>query len=192
MRPLHPAVRSLHTSRPVPQETVATTPRQPAGIDGFLGTRASLGMDVVLVGLLALLPVLAWSVAAVRRGRYAIHRRLQLFIVAALAAAIVIFEIDVRLVSDWRERARAAWLPGGNAWWPTGVLVALGIHLLFAVSTFVLLAWVTTEAVMRFPRPPAPGAHGPRHRWMARLAALDLVCTAVTGSVFYWLAFVAS
>jgi putative membrane protein len=176
----------------VPHDQEATATRQPAGIDGFLGTRASLGMDVVLVGLFALLPVLGWSIAAVRRGRYDVHRRLQLFIVAALAAAIVIFEIDVRLVSDWRERARAAWLPGGNAWWPTGVLTALGIHLLFAVSTFVLLAWVTTEAVLRFPRPPAPGAHGPRHRWMARLAALDLVCTAVTGSVFYWLAFVAS
>jgi uncharacterized membrane protein YozB (DUF420 family) len=176
----------------VPHDQEATATRQPAGIDGFLGTRASLGMDVVLVGLFALLPVLGWSIAAVRRGRYDVHKRLQLFIVAALAAAIVIFEIDVRLVSDWRERARAAWLPGGNAWWPTGVLVALGIHLLFAVSTFVLRAWVTTEAVRRFPRPPAPGAHGPRHRWMARLAALDLVCTAVTGSVFYWLAFVAS
>jgi putative membrane protein len=176
----------------VPHDQEATATRQPAGIDGFLGTRASLGMDVVLVGLFALLPVLGWSIAAVRRGRYDVHKRLQLFIVAALAAAIVIFEVDVRLVSDWRERARAAWLPGGNAWWPTGVLTALGIHLLFAVSTFVLLAWVTTEAVLRFPRPPAPGAHGPRHRWMARLAALDLVCTAVTGSVFYWLAFVAS
>ena len=157
------------------------------GIDGFLGTRASLGMDVVLVGLLALLPVLAWSIALVKRGHYAGHKRLQLFIVAALAAAIVVFEIDVRLVSDWRLRARG----GGNAWWPTGVLTALGIHLVFAVSTFVLLAWVTWEAVVRFPVPPAPGTHGPRHRRLARLAAADLVLTAVTGSVFYWLAFVA-
>lgn len=176
----------------MPHDQASTRTGPTTGIDGFLGTRASLGMDVVLVGLLALLPLLGWSIAAVRRGRYQVHKRLQLFIVAALVVAIVIFEIDVRLVSDWRERARADWLPGGNSWWPTGVLAALGVHLLFAVSTFVLLAWVTTEAVLRFPRPPAPGRHGPRHRWMARLAALDLVCTAVTGSVFYWLAFVAS
>ena len=45
----------------------------PRGIDGVLGTRASLGMDVVLVGLIALLPVLAWSVSLVRRGAYAAH-----------------------------------------------------------------------------------------------------------------------
>jgi putative membrane protein len=156
-----------------------------AGIDGFLGSRASLGMDVVLVGLVALLPVLGWSIAAVRRGRFGLHKRLQLFIVAALAVAILVFEIDVRLVSDWRARAAA------SPFWPGGVLVALAIHLVFAISTFVLLAWVVWEAVARFPVPPVPGGHGPRHRRMARLAAADLVLTAVTGTAFYWLAFVA-
>lgn len=155
------------------------------GIDGFLGTRASIGMDVVLVGLVALLPVLAWSVAAVRRGRYGLHKSLQLFIAAALAAAIVVFEIDVRLVSDWKTRAAT------SPWWPGGVLAALAVHLVFAVSTFALLVWVLWEAVARFPSPPAPGTHGPRHRRMARLAAADLALTAVTGTVFYWLAFVA-
>lgn len=158
-----------------------------AGIDGFLagfGSRASLGMDVVLVGLLALLPVLAWSIAAARSGRYDTHKRLQLFIVAALAVAIVVFEVDVRLISDWKLRARP------SPFWPGGVLWALGIHLIFAVSTFVLWTWVVWEALVRFPKPPRPNQHGPRHRRMARLAALDLLLTAVTGVVFYWLAFV--
>ncbi|MFM1902345.1 MAG: hypothetical protein RLZZ440_245 [Planctomycetota bacterium] len=158
------------------------------GIDGFLsllGSRASLGMDVVLVGLVALLPVLAWSVQAVRGGRFELHKRLQLFIVAALAVAILVFEVDVRLISDWKLRARP------SPYWPGGVLWALGIHLVFAVSTFVLWTWVVWEAVTRFPNPPRPAEHGPRHRRMARLAALDLLMTAVTGVIFYWLAFVA-
>jgi putative membrane protein len=142
-------------------------------------------MDVLLVGLLALLPVLAWSVHAARCGRFLTHKRLQLFIVGALAVAIVIFEVDVRLISDWKLRARP------SPFWPAGVLWALGIHLVFAISTFVLLAWVLWEALTRFPNPPLPGGHGPRHRRMARLAALDLLLTAVTGAIFYWLAFVA-
>ncbi|MFM9057828.1 MAG: DUF420 domain-containing protein [Planctomycetaceae bacterium] len=156
-----------------------------AGIDGFLGTRASAGMDLVLVGLLALMPVLAWSIALVRRGRYAAHKALQVFIVAALAVAIVVFEIDIRLMSDWKARAAA------SPWWPAGVLAALGIHLVFATTTFGLLAWVTWGAFTRFPRPPVPGPHGPRHRRLGWLAAIDLACTAVTGCIFYWLAFVA-
>ena len=164
-----------------------------AGVDGFLGTRASVGMDVVLVGLLALLPILAWSISLVRRGRYLAHKRLQLFIVVALLAAIVVFEVDIRLVSDWRVRAAGGppWSAIANPWWPAGVLIALGVHLVFAVSTLVLLAWVVWEAMARFPSPPTPAAHGARHRFMARLAALDLVLTAVTGLAFYWLAFVA-
>ncbi len=157
------------------------------GIDGFLGSRASFGMDLVLVVLIALLPVLAWSIYLVsRRRNYAAHRRLQIFVAVALLAAIVVFEVDIRLLSDWRLRAAP------SPWWPAGVLTALGIHLVFAVSSLALWAWVLWEAVKRFPVPPAPGTHGPRHRRMARLAAADLVLTAVTGSVFYWLAFVAT
>jgi len=156
------------------------------GIDGFLGTRASVGMDVVLVGLWLLLPVLAWSIVLVRRGRYATHKMLQLVIAGALLAAIIVFEIDVRLVSDWRARART------SPWWPGGVLGALGVHLVFSISTVGLLGWVLWEALRRFPSPPAPGAHGPRHRRFARLAAVDLLLTPVTGTIFYWLAFVAS
>ena len=160
------------------------------GMDGFLGTRASCGMDVVLVGLWALLPVLAWSIHLVRNRRdYAAHKRLQIVIAAVLLAAIVVFEIDVRLVSDWKIRAAAA---GRNPWWPGGVLAMLGIHLVFAISTLVLWVWVIWEAFLRFPVPPLPGGHGPRHRFMARLAAIDLFLTAVTGTAFYWLAFVAT
>jgi hypothetical protein len=147
-------------------------------------------MDLVLVGLIALLPVMAWSIHLVRNRRaYAAHKRLQIFIAAALLAAIVVFEIDVRLVSDWKVRAAAA---GQNPWWPVGVLTALAIHLVFAVSTLVLWVWVLWEAILRFPVPPIPAGHGPRHRVMARLAAIDLVMTAVTGTIFYWLAFVAT
>jgi putative membrane protein len=71
------------------------------------------------------------------------------------------------------------------------VLTALGIHLIFAVSSLVLLVWVLWEAAKRFPTPPEPCAHSRRHMMMARLAGIDLVLTAITGSVFYWLAFVA-
>ncbi len=157
------------------------------GIDGFLGSRASFGMDLVLVGLLALLPVLAYSIHLVRnRCDYTTHRRLQWSIAVILLAAIVVFEIDVRLVSDWKIRAH------DSPWWPAGVLSALVVHLVFAVSTLVLWVWVLAEAARRFPSPPAPNAHGPRHRRMARLAAIDLALTAVTGTLFYWLAFIAA
>ena len=154
-----PRTRTLQSD---PTATVAVPAR---GIDGFLGTRASFGMDVVLVGLIALLPVLAWSIALVRRGNYAAHKRLQLVIAGGASRG----DRGLRDRRPARERLEAA-PPGGRRgvraepWWPAGVLAALGIHLVFAVSTFVLWVWVIWEALHRFPSPPAPGTHGPRHR----------------------------
>ena len=73
------------------------------GFDGFLGTRASIGMDVVIVGLVLLLPILFVSIVAVKNGQYRLHKALQISIMAGLLAAILVFEIDIRLFSDWRE-----------------------------------------------------------------------------------------
>jgi len=154
------------------------------GFDGFLGTRASIGMDVVIVGLVLLLPILFVSIVAVKNGRYRLHKSLQIFIMAALLAAILVFEIDIRLFSDWRVRAAP------SPYWPVGVGTSLAVHLIFAVSTLVLLLWVLIEAFLRFPKPPVPGSHSRRHRLMARIAAVDLLITTVTGGFFYWLAFV--
>ena len=154
------------------------------GFDGFLGSRASIGMDVVIVGLVLLLPILVISIMAVKQGRYRLHKSLQIFIMVALLAAILVFEIDIRLFSDWRVRATP------SPYWPIGVGTALAVHLVFAVSTLVLLLWVLVEALLRFPKPPVPGSHSKRHRLMARLAAADLLVTTVTGGFFYWLAFV--
>ena len=154
------------------------------GFDGFLGSRASIGMDVVIVGLVLLLPILFVSIMAVRQGRYRLHKSLQIFIMVALLAAILVFEIDIRVFSDLRVRATP------SPYWPIGVGTALAVHLVFAVSTLVLLLWVLVEAFLRFPKPPVPGSHSQRHRLMARLAAADLLVTTVTGGFFYWLAFV--
>ena len=171
---------------PIPPTPLLADVVIPTGIDGFLGTRASLGMDVVVVGLLATLPLLAWSIHLVRKRRdFVGHKRMQLAIAGALAAAIVVFEVDIRFLSDWKLRAAP------SPYWPAGVLATLGIHLVFAVSTLVLWVWVVWEAWTRFPVPPTPNAHSPRHRLWARMAAIDLLLTAVTGTAFYWLAFVA-
>ncbi|HMO84737.1 MAG TPA: DUF420 domain-containing protein [Lacipirellulaceae bacterium] len=179
------------------------------GIDGFLGTRASITIDLVFVAMFATLPILAWSIWQVRRHRrYALHKRVQLALTAALAVAIVLFEIDMRLVSGWRERAEPsryyeAAASAGPAWdficlrlagmerVPGAVFRALAVHLAFAVSTAVLWTWTVVGAWRRFDAPPAPNAYSARHRALGWLAAIDMTLTAITGWTFYVLAFVA-
>jgi hypothetical protein len=179
------------------------------GIDGFLGTRASIMLDVIFVAMAAVVPLLGWSIWQVKvRRRYALHKRIQLTLGASLAVAILLFEVDMRLLSGWRQRAEpspyyAAVESAGPLWdaiclklagmdhVPGAVFRALAIHLLFAVSTAILWTGTTVRACQQFPSPPAPHQYSRVHRRLGWLAAIDLTLTSITGWAFYWLAFVA-
>jgi putative membrane protein len=179
------------------------------GIDGFLGTRASIMLDVVFLAMFAIIPVMSWSIWLVRhRRQYALHKRIQLGLGLLLAVAVGLFEIDMRFISGWRDRAEpspyyaAASDPGPvqtlifKEWLqlnevPGWVVTSLGIHLVFATTTALLWIVVIVRALRNFSIPPAPGAHSKAHVFWARLAAWDMLLTALTGWTFYWLAFVA-
>lgn len=155
------------------------------GIAGFLGTRASLMLDVVFLAMFLVVPLLGASIWLVRyRRRYALHKRLQLLLAGVLLVAVALFEFDMR-INGWIERAQP------SPWYPRGVWTSLYIHLFFAVSTTVLWTLVIVRALRNFPKPPQPGAHSRWHMFWGRLAAIDMMLTAVTGWVFYLLAFVA-
>lgn len=157
------------------------------GINGFLGTRASLMLDVVFLAMFLVLPVLAVSIAMVRfRRKYLWHKRAQLILAVVLLVAVAAFEIDMRFVSGWRDRAAP------SPFWKAGVMTSLDVHLVFSISTFLLWLYVVTGALRNIPSPPAPSVYSRRHTLWARLAAIDLVLTALTGWIFYWLAFVAA
>lgn len=154
------------------------------GINGFLGTRASLMLDVVFVALFLVLPAMAWAIWTVRyRRNYALHKRLQLAISGALGVVLVAFEVDMQLVSGWRDRAAL------SPYWSDGVMASLYVHLVFSISTAALLLYVVVGALRNIPKPPGPSPYSARHMFWARLAAIDLLMTSITGWIFYWMAF---
>ena len=155
------------------------------GPEGFLGTRASLMLDVVFLAMFVVILVLAWSIHQVRQGRFALHKRTQIILAVVLLAAVTAFEIEMR-VYGWQSRAAGS-LDGAPA---PAVWYALYVHLVFAISSAVLWPVVIVRALRQFPNPPEPGQHSPSHRLWGRLAAADMVMTSVTGWIFYWLAFV--
>lgn len=154
------------------------------GMDGFLpGSRASIMLDVVFIAMFLVLPIMAWSIAQVRKGRYSLHKKVQLTLGLVLLLAVTAFEIDMRFFTDWAARA------ADSAYYPGGVYAALYIHLVFAVTTALVWVWVIATALRRFPRPVAPGDHSRSHRRWGWIAAWDMALTAITGWIFYYLAF---
>ncbi len=149
-------------------------------------------LDVVFVAMFVVVPLLAISVFAVKyRRQFALHKRLQLAMATVLLVAVLLFEIDIR-INGWEQRASPSPYFDAEHKWTSPAGVALLVHLSFAVPTLVLWAVVVVQALRKFSRPPAPGVHSRWHVRWATIGAAGMVLTAVTGWVFYWLAFVAT
>lgn len=156
------------------------------GINGFLGTRASIMLDVVFLAMFLVVPVMWWSIRQVEHhGRYLLHKRVQVTLGIVLLAAVALFEIDMRFITGWTERAEIS--PYYTTWvWPS-----LYVHLFFAVPTALIWTYTIIQALRKFPSPPRPNEYSHSHRFWGKLAAIEMVMTAITGWGFYYLAFVA-
>lgn len=161
---------------------------------GFLGYDASFMLDVVVTALVAIVPVLLYSLMVVKRQRgYTRHRNLQILLGAVLLVAVAAFEIDTQLIhGGWRRIVNKDGAPPRlNAEQMAYAQRVLHIHLWFAISTPFLWATTLILAWRRFSRPPQPGPHSRAHAWWGWLSVVDIVATSVTGLWFYYVAFVA-
>lgn len=161
-----------------------------SAIEGFLGTRGSFMLDFVFVAMFAAILVMTWSIYEVKyRRRFLLHRLVQISLGIVLLIAVVAFEVEIRIFG-WMHRAEASpfWVEGR---WNDWVDYSLGVHLLFAIPTPFVWAYVIIQGVRKFPKPPMPNEYSRSHIWWARFAAFEMTMTTVTGWAFYYLAFAA-
>lgn len=160
--------------------------------DGFLGFRTSFMLDFVVVSLILIVPVLVYSLFAVKvRQRYELHRRLQLLLGAVLLVAVGLFEVDLQWVQGgWLNVVgkREVKLTAEQLVFARQVLY---LHLCFAISTPLLWATTIGLALRHMPSPPQPSPHSRLHQTLGWLSTIDIVLTSVTGLGFYYVAFVA-
>jgi uncharacterized membrane protein YozB (DUF420 family) len=153
---------------------------------GFLQSRGSFVLDAVFLAMFAISFVLVLSIYLVKRGKFEAHRRIQIGLSVVLLVAILVFEVDVRFITDWRA------LASQSPYYESGVVgTALFVHLMFAIPTPFVWGFVLFRALRRFSRPPRPGEHSGQHKLWGWIAASMMLATTTTGCIFYWLAFVA-
>lgn len=163
-------------------------------LPGFIpGSRGSLMLDVVFLAMFLVVPVLLWSVYLVKyRRQYALHKKIQLVLGTVLLLAVGAFEIDMQLFTRWEELAAPSPYFDIDNKWSCPVGISLLVHLSFAVPTLLLWIVVIVRALRNFPRPPLPGPHSTWHRRWGMISTVTMVLTAVTGWIFYSLAFIAT
>lgn len=157
---------------------------------GFLGTRGSLMIDFVFLAMFAVLPILGFSIylAKVKRA-YQLHKWIQIVLAVVLLIAVVAFEVDMRFFTDWEKLAEPSPHFKKGEW--CLVWQSLAVHLAFAIPTPLLWIVVIVRAMRNFANPPVPNSHSHAHRKLGWLATIGMTLTAITGWIFYWLAFVA-
>lgn len=143
-------------------------------------------LDFVTLVMFLVIMALGFSVYQVRCNRYGLHKRIQLGTALALFGALIAFEIDMRFITDWRALAEASpFYASGTVDW------CLAIHLVFAIPTPVVWAVVIWMALRQFKDGFDASGDRKMHRLLGRIAALMMLMTAITGWVFYYVAFVA-
>lgn len=151
---------------------------------GFLGTRADLLMDIVIVALVAVVPIVLWNWHLARSRRWLQHKRMQIGLAVLLALVVGLFEYNLRLQGGIFEATRASSYAGTatlNFW--------IWFHTLFAITTLLVWAGLIVASLRRFPSPPVPGAFSPRHRFWGRIGMLWMLSTGVTSLPVYWYGF---
>ncbi len=152
---------------------------------GFLGTSASFMLDFVVVSLVAVVPLLLFSLYLVKiKKSYSLHKKLQIFLSIALGGVVGLFEVDMRLQGGF-------WAMAKNSPYAESDFLhrLLTVHLCFSISTVIFWA-VTLFAALKFiPAPPGPSRFSPTHKIMAWITIADLVGTVVTGLMVYYYGF---
>lgn len=150
---------------------------------GFLPFRGSWMLDIVFLAMFAIVPILTLSIALVKRGQYRAHRTIQLVTAAILLVAVIAFEVDMRFFTDWRELAKPSpWFGACQA--------LLFVHLAFAIPTPFLWGAILWGALRRFDANFQAADYRQRHRTLGWAGMLAMLGTAVTGILFYIVAFV--
>lgn len=147
---------------------------------GFLGTRADLLMDIVIVALVAVVPIVLYNWQLARTRRWGRHKAMQITLAVLLGLVVALFEYNLRLQGGIFEATRAssyAGTPTLDFW--------IWFHTFFAITTLFIWAGLIVASLRRFPVPPAPGPFSATHRRWGRIGMVWMLVTGLTSLPVY-------
>ena len=151
---------------------------------GFLGTRADILMDLVLLSFLVIMPAISWSWWKVRNKDYQVHKTTQLSLAGILLIAVVLFEVDLKLSGGIFELTKHSSYAGTtllNAW--------IYGHTVVAILTSIIWVVLIVLSLRRFPKPPQPASFSRAHRFWGRAGMLTMMAAGLSAFPLYYYGF---
>jgi uncharacterized membrane protein YozB (DUF420 family) len=147
---------------------------------GFLGTPAPFMMDLVVVSLIAVVPIMIFSIAQAKKGAYQLHKKCQVTLAIVLFIAVVLFELEMRFAGGIKNLIEPER-------YTLSFRAYLWFHIALAISTLVLWGMTIFKALKNFDGVKMAPSHLKQHRKLGLYSTLSLLSTSVTGlGVYYW------
>lgn len=146
--------------------------------------RAPIILTILALALFFVVPTLLWSLRQARLGKYQVHKRTQIGTSTAIFILLIFFEMQIP-GSDWIKQTAQSSFPEAT------IRSYLSVHKSIAISTTLLWTMTFLLAFWRTPNPPRPSTHSKVHKIMGTSSAVMLIITAISGWIFYWMAFIA-
>jgi putative membrane protein len=147
---------------------------------GFLGTRADLLLDLVIVSLVVVVPLLLVSWSKARQRQYSAHKTFQITLLAVLTVAVGAFEANMSSLGGIFAATSASQYAGTtllNGW--------IWFHTACAILTTLLWFGLLIASLRRFPKPPAPNGFSSTHRVLGRIGMIMMALTGLTSIPVY-------
>jgi hypothetical protein len=150
----------------------------------MLNSRADLTVDLTFVVTLLAPFVALTSFRLAHTGRRALHRVVQLWLLAACVLAVLGLETRIRLAGG-----SGAFLSQSPFAHRRAARLFVGVHISAAVLTYLAWGWLAIWSQRRWGEIlPGPSSHA--HRRIGWLVFGGLAFTALSASGMYWLVFV--
>ncbi len=152
---------------------------------GFLGTKASLYLDVVTIyfGLLPFL--LAFSIRYALKKEYEKHYRSQIVIFTITLIIVMIFEVGIRFSGGFIEFAKESSIP------MTFLSIFLGVHIVIAILSVILWVILIYTSLREYRVGGDMAIFAKYHKQKTRVLFVGLTLTSIMGIMIYIFLFVA-
>ncbi|MGZ3655925.1 MAG: DUF420 domain-containing protein [Bdellovibrionota bacterium] len=150
---------------------------------GFLGTRANILMDFVVIGIVVTPLLMLFAFRLAREKRFVAHRNLHALLITLLLSIVAAFELDIRLSGGSKAFLRGS--PFADSSFLHWFLI---FHVSIAVCSFIGWIWLEKKSWNSFLKA-LPGEFSSSHVRLGKCVFNGVVATAVTGVGLYIIGF---